>query len=135
MNNIEPKYVTFEQAKWLKEIGFDENCKNVVENNEFFIHNGFDTKNSEIIQSACTIPEQWQVIEWLRVNFGIWVVVNLDSVHLKGIMYFANIVKFGKHHKSEYKTIFYNTPQEAYSTAFDYIKNEELCANYVIHQK
>jgi hypothetical protein len=127
MNNIEPKYVTFEQAKWLKEIGFDENCKNVVENNEFFIHNGFDTKNSEIIPSACTIPEQWQVVEWLRVNHGIWV----ESLH-RGDMgdFIFKVVELNennwKKHPHYIHNEGFNSPQEAYSAAFDYIKENNL---------
>jgi hypothetical protein len=120
MNNIEPKYVTFEQAKWLKEIGFDENCKNVVENNEFFIHNGFDTKNSEIIPSACIIPEQWQVVEWLRIYHGIWVEVRCFKSGNCGFS-----IWLIKEDYYEIERVEYRSPQEAYSAAFDYIKENK----------
>jgi hypothetical protein len=138
--NIEPAYVTFEQARWLKDEGFNENCKSIVENNEFFIHNGFDTKNSEIIQSACTIPEQWQVIEYLEQK-GIIIELIVDGwgddncVSKENLCYRVFIWQIGKpkpKHNDDLGA--FATKQEAYSAAFDYIKNEELCANYVISQ-
>jgi hypothetical protein len=75
------------------------------------------------LHSLEIITEFAHLREWLRVNYGIWVVVNLDNVHEKGIMFFANVIKSGKHHKSKHRTVFYNNPQEAYSAAFDYILN------------
>ena len=70
MTNIKPTYVTFEQAKWLKEINCDIRC------NQAYDFRGGDIKylgryiDSHLLYTA---PEQWQVVEWLRVNHGIWI--------------------------------------------------------------
>jgi hypothetical protein len=117
---IKPTYVTFEQAKWLKEKGFDEYCEAWQYLDENCMAMQYDSK------TCVKMPEQWQVVEWLRVNHGLWIVVNLGIVHEKGTMFFANIIKFGKHHKSKHRTLFYTSPQEAYSTAFDYIRENNL---------
>jgi hypothetical protein len=66
---IEPEYVTFKQAKWLKSIGFDEECKTVFyqpDNAGICIE---DFVEDETIGGYYTKrPEQWQVVEWLRIN-------------------------------------------------------------------
>jgi hypothetical protein len=129
--NIQPTYATFEQAKLLKEKGFDLKSKyhypDLSEKQEICLTTDWNNftdmaGNSEYF----TAPKQWQVVEWLRVNHGLWIVVNLGIVHEKGTMFFANIIKFGKHHKSKHRTLFYTSPQEAYSTAFDYIRENNL---------
>ena len=99
------KHVTFEQAKWL----------------------------SELLESGYSIPEQHQVVEWLRVNHGIWVYVESDCY---GELWYVELTvcsqevwedldkrhgiisaprKFNNEHKS---------PQQAYSAAFDYVLKE-----------
>ena len=133
---IKPAYVTFEQAKWLKEKGFDERCnqyysqalfegKNedwegvfpkftVFEHSEFHFNSW---PNSNDLWFKCSAPEQHQVVEWLRVNHGIWVYVVGGGNNRYYPMY---------QDKNQYKLAldldkFYDTPQEAYSAAFDYI--------------
>ena len=128
---IEPTYITFEQAKWLKEKGFTKEngcaCREGWINYLFYFEGktsependsgyALDTLgNSHLIER----PEQWQVVEWLRVNHGIWVWVEkgrnpenfypvIDSS--KEIASFKHLPKMWR-----------DTPQEAYSAAFDYI--------------
>jgi hypothetical protein len=137
---IKPTYVTFEQAKLLKEKGFDIECRNYYDNSEEIceVSNRF-TKNMNSLQTAFleiavfpedadindkdfivySAPEQWQVIEWLRINHGMYVEARLQLT--------------SKNHKREYiayidcidinYNLRYLTPQEAYSAAFDYILN------------
>jgi hypothetical protein len=125
--DIQPTYVTFEQAKWLKEKGFlYKTYKQYSPNFNFLI----DTDRSAncVIGGECAIkysddycwaaPEQWQVIEWLRVNHGIWVYVrNFETVGFcsyilqKG----ESLIAFSNKSKG------FEMPQEAYSAAFDYI--------------
>ncbi len=104
---IKPTHVTFEQAKWLKEKGFD-----------FYVPNIYNEK-------VLSTPEQWQVVEWLRVEKDIYVVSHFNTLFLKGKY---NILI----HKISLQTICpmpnkiqsgYDSPQEAYSAAFDYILN------------
>jgi hypothetical protein len=77
MLKIEPKYVSFEQAKWLKEIGFDLPT-------EAWYHR--DTKRFNLnslrfsmnkLTDNYAAPEHWELVEWLRVNHGIWVGVSI----------------------------------------------------------
>jgi hypothetical protein len=122
-NKIQPTYVSFEQSKLLKEKGFD------VITNKLYHYNGSDfitliTKNSE--NFGFSAPEQWQVVEWLRVNHGIWIQpiyqinsywgFDIQKLDLKNILNGSTQTHIGK----------YNSPQEAYSAAFDYILNNNL---------
>jgi hypothetical protein len=62
------------------------------------------------------------VIEWLRVNHGIWIYVLPYSTLFRP--YAEELVdndKFGKWEGHKY-----STPQEAYNAAFDYILNNNL---------
>jgi len=97
---IKPTYVTLEQAKLLKKKGADIECKTAYESNSIFYSR----------------PEQWQVVEWLRVKHGIWVWV--ENYNDK-ISYVPQIPKADLPKVLGY----YHSPQEAYSAAFDYILN------------
>jgi hypothetical protein len=119
---IEPHYVTFEQAKLLNEKGFNEECDNkYIANCIWQKPNSREKyKNSEIHpnSSDVTAPEQWQVVEWLRVNHGIWVYVVGGGNHQ-----FYPIYQDKSEAKHEIMQ-FYYTPQEATSAAINYILKE-----------
>jgi hypothetical protein len=128
---IEPAYATFEQGKLLKKKGFNIPCrtgwvKHFISGDNYVID---DLGNKHLIER----PEQWQIVEWLRINHGIHVEVSCD---VYGELWYANLFvcskevwededkrhniltanrKFINEHKSK---------QEAYSAAFDYILNE-----------
>jgi hypothetical protein len=149
MNKIKPEYVTPKQAVWLKEKGFKE----VV--NKYYhvgaISNGVQEKwcNNQDINSDFpdnpywSAPEQWAVLEWLRLNYRVdiqhtWLAgegqpVTAYSYHIS----YPN-KKFVKG-KSDYWDEFelyldwggtgiykHNSPQEAYSAAFDLIRLNNL---------
>jgi len=126
---IKPTYVSYEQAKLLKEKGFVVLVKAMYHNKDL-IYGGFDYNHNNPEEQKLwnliklSAPEQWQVVEWLRVNHGIWIVpiyqingswgfdiqkLNIKSI-LDGIRY-SHITKC-------------NSPQEAYSAAFNYILKE-----------
>lgn len=135
MNKIEPQYVTFEITKLLKEKDFNEMCrvfwgydcteeKNILieENSPSFINN---RENNNL-----AAPEIWQVVEWLRLEYGIWIecrhitTFNINRFH---------VIIWDYKDKSDYKTIHcgngigykvWDTPQEAYLAAFDYVLKE-----------
>ncbi len=125
---IKPTYVTFEQAKLLKEKGFDVDTEH---------HYNIDGEQYKPIFTSTDIsaPEQWQVIEWLRVNHSI----DLQAICNYGVLgrtYRMGIIFINK--EKEVDTVFlrpmdtpfefieFNSPQEAYSAAFDYIKENKL---------
>jgi len=130
---IEPTYVTFEQAKLLKEKGFINSIKAYYPNDRFSngdrIIEGWNN-NSDSHVSA---PEQWQVVEYLRVNHNIDLQAVCNYGRL-GRTYRMGIIFINK--EKEVDTIFlrpidmpysfieFNSPQEAYLAAFDYILKE-----------
>lgn len=129
-NKIELTYVTFEQAKWLKEKGFDIlNCKSgyhgdfgSLEGDLYLFLGTYTFLDDVLIRNNCEWkiqrPEQWQVIEWLRVNHGIWISA-LECNDKSG--FYWRILEESGHSSATFKT-----PQEAYSAAFNYIKQKEL---------
>lgn len=121
---IQLTYVSFEQAKLLEEKGFNEMC------NLLYHYNGSNAvymlnKNDE--NFGFSAPEQWQIVEWFRVNHGIWVDITLSSDSK-----FLNLIRDIKNSNTHLgiarvnNSSFFNTPQEAYSAAFDYILNNLL---------
>jgi hypothetical protein len=145
--NIEPAYATFEQAKLLKEKGFnlftayiypletfvsyEENYAKEFKKGILYKYTFLD--NNPIISA----PEHWQVVEWLRVKHGIWITVftnksenwktlwsfKLDWIYPEDTPDSEDIepkyYKIPTHVKNEF-----DSPQEAYSTAFNYILKE-----------
>jgi hypothetical protein len=131
MEQIEPAYATFEQAKKLKEIGFDSYTNiGYSESGKKYYHQGgqepvkngqnyYEGRDYQGEPFLCSAPEQWQIVEWLRINHKIWVSCELDED-----MYKPRIYTFhngNKHVPLGFKN--YLTPQEACSAAFDYILN------------
>jgi hypothetical protein len=149
MNNIKPTYVSFEQAKLLKEKGFnislynfyyqeksnsspvltsgteyqsDRDCKW-----DWNLNGGESGNQSSVIPYPndtkgiyTSAPEQWQVVEWLRLNHGIWVnTIVEDNKWTYGI--YKTVNSYGV---LSTENLIFNSPQEAYSSAFDYILKE-----------
>ncbi len=104
MKNIQPTHVTDKQAKLLKEKGF----KGIV-----FYTDG----------TTHTAPEQWQVCEWLRVEKGIHIEILLTESSPYNTFYYR-VMKVGQYFTLSHDDVYFTTPQEAYSAAFDCILNE-----------
>jgi hypothetical protein len=117
---IEPKYIDLDRDKWLKEMGFDKWLDTYSEKNHMlsgWLENDLYIDEVELpIELINSL-----IVEWLRVKHGIWVCVdkeegstywkfNIRLLQLKGHKYGG----FGGE---------FNSPQEAYSEAFDYIKD------------
>jgi hypothetical protein len=122
---MEPKYITLEQSKWFKEKGFDEKVKrffDLISNTEI---GDASLGNYNLTKQSVSIPEQHVVVEWLRVNHDIWVGVipdvGMDLIYTYKIYSVEVGVERGLANGNNY-----DTPQEAYSAAFDYIKNNNL---------
>jgi hypothetical protein len=119
---IKPTHAIFEHAKWLKELGFIEFCN--MRYNEFgkltATKLGMHANPNNYVDSY-SAPEQWQVVEWLRVNHGIWINVTISQED-KWEYFIGNTINCDVlHYCSKF-----NSPQEAYSAAFDYIRNNNL---------
>ncbi len=147
---IKPTYVTFEQAKWLKEKGFDIQCLRFYTkpNSKMFgideHYRNYPIKNISKklytigehavlnIENVFFAPEQHVVVEWLRVNYGINV-LPIESYtypdEIKNRWKYQIINKQEKDRDIFNKKFFiesdyeFQLPQEAYSAAFDYILN------------
>lgn len=125
---IIPTYVTWEQAKWLKEKGLVSDCKRYwvnYSNSEYKEMSNIQLEDLDRevgIGGNLIIPkyEQWQVVEWLRVNHGIWVYVK------QGYLWEWYIETIENNPVLVHRDGLENSPQEAYSAAFDYIKDKEL---------
>ena len=137
MKNIQPTYATFEQAKMLKEKGFDGECARFYTKSNCNLY-GIDehgryypikNKSKELwivgnvavlnIKNLILAPEQWQVVEWLRINHGIWIYLIPAEDNKNVYKPFFRGEKIKDFHLTE----FFNSPQEAYSAAFNYILN------------
>jgi len=128
---IKPTYVTREQAKWLKEKEFDLPTYAYYSGLNFYTgeyknHSQTtigDTPMHKMLIGYTSAPEQWQVIEWLRVNHGIHIEILLEENKPWNKFYYR-IMKIGQYFSLSHDGIYSETPQEAYSTAFDYILND-----------
>lgn len=144
MKEIKPIYVSFEQAKLLKEKGFDINSdynqwllakdkgddskKFICHSNDLEKHTYIDDETEHNVYHCLSIPEQWQVIEWLRVNHGIHITHEWDYSYSSEKEYYFYKIKF-KDSEEFIKLITgesTNSPQKAYSAAFDYILKKLL---------
>ncbi len=135
-NKIEPCYVDFNTAKLLKEKGFDEITDTIFMINhstEVVFENINGLKHSDGNNPFISRPEQWEVIEWLRVNHGIWiytypVVPFADDLEYPKIVWVSKIcslkqVNFEKFIDADNGLAInhHYGPEEAYSVAIDYV--------------
>ena len=126
------KYVTFEQAKWLKEKGMylDGYLQDV------WLGNKYEKKRGKIVEapvfglgSSSKLPEQHQVVDWLLEKHGIW--VSVGNVYSEYTHWAYGIGKENKgmilpFRQGQDSHDYFNSPQQAYSAAFDYIRNNNL---------
>lgn len=130
--DIKPTYVTFEQAKLLKEKGFKYYCplsywEQKLTNNTpgYALENGETSQENYYNFERYYAPEQWQVVEWLRIKHGIWVWVRPFKDHAADnndpIQHQMNIFFKGVSISKEF-----DSHEEAYSAAFDYILKEMI---------
>lgn len=136
---IKPMVCSSEQTKKFKEKGFkltekvtsafsrSHVAKNFAEevNGQYSV-GGFDndgryynvTYNKEVV---ITKIEHWQAVEWLRVKHGIVISVYPVWNNISYSFYY-DIVNLTTHDK--YKLMAFDSSQEAYSAAFDYVLKE-----------
>jgi hypothetical protein len=133
-------YVTFEQAKWLKEKEFhlptlsfyvidDEDEDNgygelgeLVDDPNYSFPSLADNTLFDALASA---PEQHQVVEWLLDKHNFWISIRPPRPR-KLELWGYYMTEGDDEDVLLHENRGYKTPQEAYSAAFDYIKNNNL---------
>jgi hypothetical protein len=125
-NKIESCYVDFNTAKLLKEKGFDEITDTIFMINhstEVVFENINGLKHSDGNNPFISRPEQWEVVEWLRINHGIEIEITKDRTAKWSNNYYNHSIFKNDIlvHQRQLGGTKPNTPQEVYSAAFDYI--------------
>jgi isoleucyl-tRNA synthetase len=114
------------QAKLLKEKGFNIECETKYELNgelsQLNNHNGsIDWNTVKYSRELFSRPEQWMVVEWLRLNYqlDVWV----ESGYHNGKKYYPKCTKDGanKDLLRGMQPFEFETPQEAYTDAITFI--------------
>ena len=115
--------VSFPIAKLLKEKGFEQKTKSYTEDGKL-VTVSLTIRRFNPEKNYYPAPTIAEVVMWLYEKHGIWIVVNIEKPHLaKSCMFYGNVIKFGLHHKNKHRTVFYNSPTEAYEAAIEYTLN------------
>jgi len=127
MKTLEPKYVTFEQAKWLKEKGYKSKSRYYDGSGKLVSvpnipENDYRHTNNYMQRFRWEAPEQWEVVEWFEQRFNVYIDTRCVN-STRGDNFEFCIHKMND--IIETKNGF-NTRQEAYSEAFDYIRLNNL---------
>lgn len=173
---IQPRYVAYNQAVWLKEKGFNlevqcfyskygafnylnphreyEHLHSYSEQIESYFTGKYNWNSLNVDEGMiclktafsecdewcnceCSAPEQWQVVEWLIINHGIWISLVADNDYtfkfeINTWSWYENEKCYRLGHRVLGETMWetsstpYKSPQEAYSAAFDYIISNNL---------
>jgi len=108
---MEEQYINFTTAKLAKEKGFDWWCRYYYETFENPVTIQELSYNNSHMQLS--IPTQSFLQKWLREK-KLHITVNIDIPHnSKTCKFYSNVIKFGKHHKSKFRSMFYSTYEEA----------------------
>ena len=119
---IQPKYVTFNQAKLLKIKGFNEKCEWLY--NEQGEPSGTKMGMRGLPNNYSTHyarPEQWMVVEWLLDKYGIY--ISIDMLYDEGETGFWYCIRQKKDDDEAVCSKEFPSPAEAYEAAFDYVLN------------
>lgn len=127
MNTIEPTYVSFEQAKWLKEKGYKSKSRYYDGSGKLvsvpnISGNDYRHTNNYMQRFRWEAPEQWEVVEWFEQRFNVYIDTRCVN-STRGDNFEFCIHKMND--IIETKNGF-NTRQEAYSAALDYINENNL---------
>lgn len=121
-NNIQESYCSFEVSKLLQSKGFNVPCRKAYMYR--FLEHTYDTYKGVLIDAPliCDIyaPTHALAIEWIRVNFGIWISVFNDDVNFFWMGIILNTKERIRGDNGEE----FNTPQEATEAALLYTLNK-----------
>ena len=126
-NKIEPHYVDFNTAKLLKEKEWQQRTKMVWLDSlgkQYLreVHLSLELNNAEY-----DAPEQWQVVEWLRINHGIHAIIDKSRDRNYNGWWFKILEQKIESENPKFideSVNYFDSRQKAYSAAFDYILKE-----------
>jgi hypothetical protein len=134
--SIEPHYVDFDTAELLNQKGWNintgPNCwVKTLDGDIIHNHDRKDCAEHDRCKQYLMQPEQWRVVEWLRINHGIWISVDWMTrtkpyhsgyfCHLRGTVEPLNDDNFIViNHTLLPGYEVFTLPQEAYSAAITY---------------
>lgn len=99
---MEKQFATYEIAKRLKELGFNEPCLGLFDANKTFFIKEITQSDSEIYFGGYSAPLWQQVIDWLREKKG-W------NISINEIGMYSNIEPYTKGSYTAYEYWIYNT--------------------------
>jgi hypothetical protein len=123
---LKPSYTTYQQSNILKDKGYDLPClhwwfkDSTVSVPTRNGNNKRENWNNFSTGLRISAPEQHEVVEWLRIEKSIWVSVKRDY-HNGALLGFESMID---NEDGFIDCGTFDTPQEAYSAAFDYIFKE-----------
>ena len=115
---ITPKYVTLEQAKLLKEKGFNEECTHIysaMKDQKGLLLEVKEKTSNSYGPYTLTAPTISEVVMWLYEKYEIWIWVSMELGATNTFCWQLT----GEHTSSNYKAYF-KTPTEAYVDAITY---------------
>lgn len=139
---IEEILVTYDQAVWLRERGYPQtptqlqepyyNYKGELNGDVIDYIKAYVAKDSvkQTMHASVKAPAQWRVQEWLRRMHSIWIVA-LPTItgHYAYKILDVQLDPENPIERPPYKNVSaqdYNTPYDAISGAFDYIRETKL---------
>lgn len=125
--NISETLISFETAVLAKEKGFNAEIKCYFDTKKFGQNpveffgklnaNILTIWNTDLKQNIhagyISCPSQSLLQKWIREIHNFHISINVGLPHKSSIMYYSNVIKFGREHKSKYRSIFYKTYEEA----------------------
>ncbi len=123
---MEDLVISFETAKLAKEKGLIEGLKcqglycigwsngvtTINEDKKFILTDNPRTSVKGQFHLALA-PTQNLLQKYLREKYNLHIAINIGIPHHSTIMYYSNVIKFGKHHRSKFRSIFMRTYEEA----------------------
>lgn len=116
---MEEHLITFETAKLAKKKGFPQTT--MTEHfNDILPYREDGTRKLDLNYNGEEYSAVTQSLlqKWLREKYSMHLTINIGLPHnCSDIMYYSNVIKFGKHHKSKFRSVFYKTYEEALEDA------------------
>ena len=122
-NNIQESYCSFEVSKLLKEKGFSIITETYYKEQRPLDDYVLQTLNNTLKENYNHQSYAWQylrpthalAIEWIRVNFGVWITADIHQEVLKWRLLVTSKLRY---HQSAFE---FNSPQEAIEEALLYV--------------
>ena len=116
-------YVSFENAKLLKEKGFDEECYTCYIINEIQ-HYDYKSRNSDLIEGVISAPTQQMAMRWLREVHGLHISAepcyDYDSMHVVFLAFVQNVADVHEFMDGRKSVVSHPNAEKSYELAIKY---------------